>query len=206
MASGHQSRTALIRGVQIPASQTLTQATAFGISHENRLNCKLDLFLGQVSGTPTIYWQDSNGHGVWNTIKSSALSASTDITVTADYTTGTFTAASHGLTNGQLVGLSSSGFVPGNLDPQTRYFVTNATLNTFQLSVSQTGSMLPASFSDNGSGTITVTAATVLTLSVNVQVSGDQTVLPLRPTSRIAVTTNGGQAVQLLDVRFGNSY
>lgn len=206
MSAGHQTKSALIRAVSVPASQTLAPAAMFGVSNEGRLNLRVDCYLGKVAGTPSLVLQDTNGHSIFSTIKTNVLAASTDITVTPDYTTGTFTAASHGLANGTLVALNSSGAIPGNLDSFVRYFVLNATTNTFQLGLVGTGSALPVSFSSNGSGTITVTAATVSTFSLNVQVAGDQAVLPLRPNARIAVTTAAGQTVQLLDVRYGNCY
>ena len=205
MASGHQTRSALVQNASlVPASQTLVPVANLGISHENSRNIRVDYYLGKVSGTPSLLLQDTNGLGFWNTVKTSSLSASTQITVTPAFSSGIFTATAHGLLNGQLVGLNSSGLVPGNLSSATRYFVANAAADTFQLATSIGG--IPVSFADNGTGTVTVTAASLVSISLNIEVTGDQAVLPLRPTARVAATTSSGQTVQLLDVRYGNSY
>jgi len=205
MASGHQTRSALVQNAAlVPASQTLATVANLGISHENSRNIRIDYYLGKVVGTPSLLLQDTNGLGFWNTAKTSVLSASTQITVTPAFASGIFTATAHGLQNGQLVGLNSSGLVPGNLSSFTKYFVTNAATDTFQLATSIGG--IPVSFADNGTGTVTVTAASLVSISLNIEITGDQAVLPLRPTARVAATTGSGQTVQLLDVRYGNSY
>lgn len=205
MSSGHQTRSALAQNAAlVPSSQTLLPVASLGISHENSRNIRIDYYLGKVAGTPALLLQDTNGLGFWNTAKSVSLTASTQITVTPAFGTGVFAATAHGLLNGQLVGLNSSGTVPGNLNAAIKYFVTNAVADSFQLATSIGG--LPVSFTDNGTGTVTVTAASLVSISLNIEVSGDQAVLPLRPTARIAATTNGGQSIQLLDVRYGNAY
>lgn len=205
MASGHQTRSALVQNASlVPASQTLAPVANLSISHENSRNIRVDYYLGKVVGTPSLLLQDTNGLGFWSTVKSVSLTASTQITVTPAFATGIFTATAHGLLNGQLVGLNSSGTVPGNLNSATKYFVINAAADTFQLATSAGG--LPVSFSDNGTGTVTVTAASLVSVTLNIEVSGDQAVLPLRPTARVAATTAAGQTIQVLDVRYGNSY
>ncbi len=207
MSAGFQSRSYLLRGITVPASQAAAEVARFNIKNGGQLNLKVDVYVGQVTSGGTPKLQDSNGYEIWNTVKTgSGLSASTDITVTPDYTTGTFTATAHGLANGTWVALNSTGTVPGGLDSEARYYVQNATTNTFQLSSGQTGAVLPVSFSDNGSGTIIVTAVTVATLALNVNVAGDQAVMPLRPNGRVVITTTSGQVVQVMDVRLGQSY
>lgn len=206
MSTGYQSRSYGNHGVPVPASQTNAPICSFAINNENRLNIKADVYLGQVASTPVLKLQDSNGWGIWNDVKSTTLSASTDITVTPTAATGLLTAAAHGLTNGQLVTINSTGKVPGGLIPGTRYFVFSATTSTFQLGLRPSDAAPINAFSDVGSGTITVTAATVATFALNVNVSGDQAVMPLRPNGRLVATTSGGQTVQVLDFRLGYTY
>jgi len=77
------------------------------------------------------------------------------IAVTPNYSTSTFTAVAHGLTNGEFVHLGSTYYVPSPINPGVTYSIINATANTFQLS--QDGSTaLP--MNDNGVGTIFVVA------------------------------------------------
>lgn len=72
---------------------------------------------------------------------------------TADHTTETFTSSSHGLSNDDVVILTTSGTLPAGLSTATKYYVINKTTNTFQLSTSSGGSAV--AISDNGSGTHT---------------------------------------------------
>lgn len=207
MSAGYNARSVLKRGIAVPASQATAAIATVALNNGGELNIKVDCFIGQVASTPVLKLQDSMGYDIWTTVKTgSALSASTDITVTPDFTTGIFTATSHGLSNGNWVALNSTGKNPGGLDAQEKLFVQNATTNTFQLARAQPVGSLPASFSDNGSGTITVTLVTVSTLALNVNVAGDQAVMPLRPTGRVIATTTGGQTVQVLDVRAAQHY
>ena len=215
---GYQVRRALARGVTIPASQTAAPVTTQNISDNMRTNLVIDIYLGQVASTPSLLLQDSTGYGIWNTVKSASASASTDKTVSAVApTTGTLTIASHGYMNGQLVAINSSSRVPGGLDSQLPYYVANATTNTFQLApVGPTNGVNPisnsmsqsafGSFIDAGAGTITISAVQVLTIRANVEVAGDQSVMPIRPLGRIACTTSGSQTCQVLLVNSGYVY
>lgn len=207
MSAGHNSRTTLHTSVIVPASQALGEVTRFQVNNENRLNFRLDVYLGQVAGTPVLKLQDTNGHEIWTTQKtSSALSASTDVTVTPDFTTGIFTATAHGFAESALVVLNSSGTVPGGLRVGAKYYVRLIDANSFYLSTHQVVGNLPVGYNDNGSGTITATLVTLTSMTLNVQVAGDQASLPLRPNARLVATTTGGQTVQVVDVRFGQTY
>ena len=75
-------------------------------------------------------------------------------TFTADNTTETFTAAAHGLSNDNVLEVKNSGgALPTGISANTKYYVVNATTNTFQLSASKGGAAV--AISDNGSGTNT---------------------------------------------------
>jgi hypothetical protein len=76
------------------------------------------------------------------------------VTVTADNSTDVITSAGHGLSNGDLVFIASSSALPSGLTASTDYYVVNVTTDTFQLSLTSGGS--PATFTTDGTGTITV--------------------------------------------------
>lgn len=82
-----------------------------------------------------------------------------DPTFTADYTTATFTAAAHGLVNGAPVMVTAQTALPAGLNEQTVFYVVNATTNTFQLSKAPNGTVV--TFTDNGTGTLTLTCGRV---------------------------------------------
>jgi len=208
MSQGHATKGLMSLGITAPANGT-TEIKRFAISGDNRLNMRIDCILGKmaISGTSTLKLQQSSGLELWTDVKStSSLSASTDKTVTPDYTTGQFTSTSHGYSDGALVVLNSSGTVPGGLESGLKYYVRVIDANTFQLSVHQPAGSLPASFSDNGSGTITTTLCTLVSIALNVEVSGDQAVMPLHPTARLLAITGASDTVQVMDIRFGQPY
>jgi microcystin-dependent protein len=73
-------------------------------------------------------------------------------TCTADDTTDTITATSHGLNNNDVVLFSNSGgTLPGGLSSNTIYYVVSATTDTFKVSTSQGGSAVD--ITSVGSGT-----------------------------------------------------
>jgi len=67
--------------------------------------------------------------------------------VAVDYTTDTFTFASHGLVDDDVIFLSATA-MPTGLSAGVPYFIVNASLTTFQVSLTEGGS--PVDFSDNG--------------------------------------------------------
>lgn len=93
--------------------------------------------------------------------KTFAKHRATGITFTADNTTNTLTAASHGLKNGQIVYVQNSGGgLPGGLAASTPYYVISKTTSTFKLAPVFVASVKqypdPAAFIDissNGTGT-----------------------------------------------------
>ena len=203
MSAGHQPKSHLVLGVTAPASAT-TEVCKLTINNEMRLNLVVDCYLGQVASTPALKLQDSLGYAIWTDVKSATLSASSDQTVTVSG--ATWTAASHGFTNGQMLTINSSGNVPGGVQLNKRYFAANVTTNTFELTELQNSNAVSIVTTDSGTGTLKVTAATVITFRVNAEVAGDQSVCPIRPQGRIAVVATGGQTAQVLDVRTGYCY
>lgn len=75
----------------------------------------------------------------------------TGTTFTANAGTDVITAATHGLSAGQILLLDSTTTLPGGLSPNTIYYVINPTTNTFQLATSAGGSAV--NITDTGTGT-----------------------------------------------------
>jgi len=73
------------------------------------------------------------------------------VTTTADASTSTFTSASHGFLNGDVIQLVSSGELPAGLN-NNNYYVVNSALNTFQLSLAPGGQVV--TFTTDGTATI----------------------------------------------------
>lgn len=208
MSAGHQVKS-YKTGRTVPVSQTAIEVVRFGIENESRLNLRVDVLLGKVTagGTPTLILQDSTGYEFWNTVATSAaLTASTDKTLIPDFNTGTITSAAHGYSNGIAVAINSTGSLPGGIQPGQVYFVVQVTTNTFKLATAQSPESFPLSFSDNGTGTITSSALRQVTFALNVEVAGDQAVMPLRPNGRLACTTGAADTVQVMDTRVCMTY
>jgi len=72
-----------------------------------------------------------------------------------------FTLNSHGLHNGDMVYLSTSGALPTGLAAATQYFVTAAATNTFQVSATLNGSSINTSGSQSGTHTLFYGSASV---------------------------------------------
>lgn len=88
-------------------------------------------------------------------ISNSQTGSSTAVTFTADSATDTLTATAHGLSNGEVVLVQSTGTLPGGLSASTRYYVINQATNTFQLSATSGGSAID--ITSNGTGTLSFT-------------------------------------------------
>lgn len=72
----------------------------------------------------------------------------------ADHATDVFTSNAHGLQEGDLVHLTTSGTdLPAGLAISTDYYIISATVNTFQLSLTPRGSAVD--ITDDGTGTHT---------------------------------------------------
>lgn len=71
-----------------------------------------------------------------------STSGGSSATFTADAGTDTLTSTAHGLSNGDVVLLTSIGTIPGGINTAVSYYVINATANTFQISENRGGSAL----------------------------------------------------------------
>lgn len=83
-----------------------------------------------------------------------SATVATDAAFTADVSTDTLTASSHGLNDGDDVTLRSSGVLPAGLDTQTKYYVINSTASTLQLSLSLNGSAIDITGAGSGTHTL----------------------------------------------------
>lgn len=78
------------------------------------------------------------------------LAQATDINTTTE----TLTKTAHGLSNGTVVHVSSSGTIPTGLVTKTKYYLVGVTTNTYQLSLTSGGA--PVDITAVGSGTLSV--------------------------------------------------
>lgn len=69
---------------------------------------------------------------------------------------GIFTAANHGLSDGQDVLVRSTGALPSGLSSDTRYYVRDATTNTFRLSTEPGGVAVATGTDGSGSHILTI--------------------------------------------------
>jgi hypothetical protein len=77
-----------------------------------------------------------------------------DVVFTANEATETFTATGHGMSNGDVIQVTTDGSLPTGLAADTDYYVINKTTDTFQLSTTRGGSV--KTISTNGTGTHTI--------------------------------------------------
>lgn len=80
--------------------------------------------------------------------------------------TNTFDKTSHGLSNGDMVQIDSTGAYPSPFLPKTNYYVVNSNANDFQLSATSGGGAI--TLTSVGSGTITIAGGAVLPITSNV--------------------------------------
>ena len=87
--------------------------------------------------------------------RNALIPAGTAEEFTADNATDTFTSASHTLSDGDAVRLTSTTALPDGLETDTTYYVISAAANTFQLAATWGGSAVE--IDDDGTGTHTAT-------------------------------------------------
>ena len=84
----------------------------------------------------------------------------TEVNFTADAGTDTFTSAGHGLSDNDIVVLTTTGTLPTGLATLTRYYVISSTTNTFQLSATHGGSAVDISSTGSGTHSFTLLLGT----------------------------------------------
>lgn len=142
----------------------------------------------QTSATLTMNIVDSDGAAI----------TSTSATFTADAGTNVITSGNHGLTDGKLIYMTTTGTLPGGLSTNTNYFIISSTTNTFKVSTISGGSEVD--ITSTGTGTHTWVSGNACEVTV-VRVS-DTTVLyqaenVTTGTTNYVYTTGGGTATYI---------
>lgn len=160
--SGFQPTIAAAEGATLDAVDDL-EAVSFGNGGTTgggygtfaNLNCAVG-----ATWVPNSYLPDEISHEAlrqsswYETSLTFCADGDTSVTFTADNTNETLTATAHGLA-GKKVVVSATTTLPAGLMANQIYYIIAPTANTFQLSLTQNGSVV--AFTSNGSGTLTAT-------------------------------------------------
>lgn len=160
---------------------------------------RLDALVGKVTvaAAVTLGFQHSSGYNIWSTTKTVAVTASTNTSVTAVAATNILTATSHGFTQGAPIVFTVGTLLPAPLVPNQVYYADVIDANTFYVRTAQ-GSRVDITAA--GTGSNTVTACRVFSLTFMPEVAGDQAYIPLKSSGRAVATTGAGDALQVLDI------
>lgn len=156
------------------------------------LSAKLDTDPGTQLANYTVNISDKSGTIVSNSSGSTTtISLKNTNFVPADVNTGTdvITIASHGFTNGQPVTFVSSTTLPGGITANTEYFIANATLNTFQLSLSSSN-VIAIDLTTQGVGTHTIRLSHQLNSGRRITITGSNSVPSIDNSYTISVSTS----------------
>lgn len=161
-------------------------------------NLRLDLYCGIANGgTATL--QHSSGFNMWTTAKTGTFPTQAGTTATVDASTDIVTSTSHGMVQGQAFVMTSSGQMPNPLVADTVYYVQLINANSFKVGTEPTSpgiNLLSA-----GTGTLTVCPVTMVSIQLNVEVAGDQAVMPLKSECRLLGTGGGGGDTHVVSAR-----
>lgn len=123
----------------------------------------------------------------------SKLGLGTLVPFTADSGTDVFTATGHGMNDGDVVIVQSTGALPTGLSTLTRYFVVNKTPTTFQLSTTSGGS--PLNITTNGTGTHSFIVLIGIGKALVGALGGKSTYSVTMPPSGLVVGETDGQTL-----------
>ena len=144
-------------------ARTVTIGACLGTTGDNAAITRTS---GITSGSTTITQANTTGLSVGMLVTGTGVS--TARAVTFQDTGDTVTLTNHGLTNGKIVSFSTITTTTG-ISVYTRYYVVNATTNTFQ--VSDTSGGAARTLTSNGSGNMLVgTYITAITPNTSVTV------------------------------------
>lgn len=117
---------------------------------------KVYAFRDNTGGTAClVYEATAGGWTQLNFGRELAFTARLSTVTVTIATPGVFTWTAHGLANGQVVSLSTTGVLPTGLAAATNYFVVSTAANTFQLSATLGGTGIATSGSQSGTHTAT---------------------------------------------------
>jgi hypothetical protein len=122
-------------------------------------------------------------HGEIYRLPAGATAAPVAATSISSANPGVVTKASHGLSNGDVVTFTTTGALPGTLSNNQPYYVVNKATDTFELSLTSTGTSIDTS-SAAGSGTHSYSAADVAVI--------------VPPRGRFVASVLGGPVVHVL--------
>lgn len=162
-------------------------------------NLRVDLYTS-VSDGGTVTLQHSSGYQVWTTAKTSAaLPVEAGTAATASASTDEITSTSHGLADNEPFSLSSTGEVPAPLKADTVYYAQLIDANTIKVRSEPSGPAI--NLTSAGSGTITLAPISVTSIQLNVEVAGDQGVMPLKSDGRLIVGTASTSTTRLISAK-----
>lgn len=186
--------------ITIAASQTLAPILAFSITPDQQTSLRVDIYLGKVAGTGDIILQDTSAFGIWNTIKTVTVAPSTDKSVSGVSTAAnTLTITAHGYVEDQAIVLNSSATTPGGVDAGRAYLVHVVDANTIQLKTSPSNIVIDITTA--GSGTITASAVTLVSIPVQAVDASDQAFTPVRRSVRLVATTDVAETIQVVHIK-----
>ena len=128
-------------------------------------------------GPATVDWLEAIGFGVYDAETDGNLLywdelLGEPIIFTVDPDTDTFTASTHGLSNGQRVQVrNEDGALPGNLSAASVYYVIGSAENTFQLSATSGGAAVNVSSAGNGTNSVRLDYTTTVTQGGSAQIA-----------------------------------
>lgn len=177
----------------------LPLSKSFRITAGGAKNLRMDLYTSVADGG-TITLQHSSGYQVWTTAKTSGtLPTEAGTTATANDSTDEVTATSHGLVDNEPFSLSSTAEVPAPLKADTVYYAQLVDANTIKVRNEPSGPSI--NLTSAGSGTITLAPISVTSIQLNVEVAGDQGVMPLKSEGRLIVGTASGSTTRIVSAK-----
>jgi len=204
MSGGYTPRS-VIRGLRPQvvganaAAQVLTRA--FQITPSGSLNIRIDTWSGLTVAAAglSLDLQTSAGNGEWTTMAKAAVAvgAAAGVAVVPVVATDYWTDTGHGFVGGERVQITAAA-LPAGVGTAEVYFVKYINANNFQLSLNQ--DYMPIIDVTTTGTTVKYTRLALDTLTFNIEVSGDQADLPLRPIGRLVIDTGAGDSTTIMDV------
>lgn len=205
MSNSYVSKSALNRPAEVLASQTDAPITSIPCPAPAKTHFIVDVLVGPVTGTPVLKLQQTLGRNLWSDVKSQALTASINLSVTSvSMTTGELTTSiAHGLVAGTPVVINGPE-TPGGLLPGVIYYAVP--VSSTKLRLAPTSDLASPITSLQTDGTAPLILSQVRPFTIKVSAESDAALVPLKPYLRIVATTAGGEYVQVVGVQYGVPY
>lgn len=174
------------------------------VTGRGALHSRFDIYIGSATITSgaTIQLQTGSGYNLWENVKAdTSITSKSATTFTVDTATNIVTATAHGLSNGDVVTVSSTGTLPSGLQANTKYFVEVIDANSIYLhSTAQLILSTRVQFSTTGSGTHSLVKVSKISIRLSTDNVADQAVLPLSNQVRLLASTGAGDSLQIVDI------